>query len=149
LNYLSDEKRHLNGHSRDKFSLLIIEGKLSLKFIFDLLLIFFIGQSNFDPNCWNCFSGEKRQLNCLSRKNCWFNYRGREKCWPNEEISSSKLRFESILIFSIQWLSFDLNCWNYFSGENFQTNYLSSEKCRLICWGGNKCWSKEGISSIA
>jgi len=50
-------------------------------------------------------------------------------------MSSSKYGFESILIFLIWWLNFDLNPWNCFSGEKYQLNCLDGEKCLLHCRG--------------
>ena len=44
----------------------------------------------FNPNYWNCFSGEKYQLNCLSGKKYRLNYRGGKKCRSNGEIYSLK-----------------------------------------------------------
>jgi len=58
--------------------------------MFDLFLIFSIGQSSFNPNYWNYFSGEKYQLNCLSDKKYRLNYHGGEKCGLNGEMYSLK-----------------------------------------------------------
>ena len=139
MNYFSSENYRPNDHSRGRCW--SNEGVLSLKFTFDLLLIFPIRQLSFAQNYWNSFSGVKYRLNCLSGKKYRLNCHGEEKYWSNEIISSSELGFESILIFAIWVSSFNSDRWNCFSMH--LTELFKWQKCQRNYRGGDKCWPNE------
>jgi len=105
------------------------------------ILIFSIWWSNFDPNCWNYFNGEKYWLNCLSDEKWQLNYRDEEKRWSNEGMSSAKSEFEPILIFYIWWSSFDTSRWNCFRNKSTELLKWQKISTKLTWW--NKCWSNE------